>query len=116
MGSWGAIEMVDLIRQKQLNWDVRMAFDYGNGGRSGRWTALLSLAVATLIGLGTITSSDPYIAHIVSFLLPDDARTSVFATANIGLVVAMIVGASLYAFLTFVCRFDVPPVLNKKQA
>ena len=116
MGSWGAIEMVDLIRQKQLNWDVRMAFDYGNGGRSGRWTALLSLAVATLIGLGTITSSDPYIAHIVSFLLPDDARSSVFATANIGLVVAMIAGASLYAFLTFVCRFDVPPVLNKKQA
>ena len=57
MGSWGAIEMVDMLRQKRLNWDVRMAFDYGEGGRSGRWTALLSLAVATIIGLGTITSS-----------------------------------------------------------
>lgn len=51
-----------------------------------------------------------------SFLLPDDARSSVFATANIGLVIAMIAEAALYAFLTFVCRFDVPPVLNKKQA
>ena len=28
MGSWGAIEMVDMLRQKRLNWDVRMAFDY----------------------------------------------------------------------------------------
>ena len=113
MGSWGAIEMVDLIRQKRLGWDIRMANDYGKGGRGWRWTALLSLAAATVIGLGTITSSDPYIAHAVSFLLPDDAKTSVFATANIGLVVAMVTGAALYAFLTFVCRFEVPPVLNK---
>ena len=114
MGSWGAIEMVDMLRQKRLNWDVRMAFDYGEGGRSGRWTALLSLAVATIIGLGTITSSDPYIARIVSFLLPSGAETSVFAKANIGLVVAMIAGGLLYAVLTFVCHFDVPPVLKKK--
>ncbi len=114
MGSWGAIEIVDLLRQKRLNWDVRMAFDYGEGGRSGRWTALLSLAVATFIGLGTITSSDPYIAHVVSFLLPSGAETSVFAKANIGLVAAMIAGGLLYAVLTFVCRFDVPPVLKKK--
>ena len=95
MGSWGAIEMVDMLRQKRLNWDVRMAFDYGEGGRSGRWTALLSLAVATIIGLGTITSSDPYIARIVSFLLPSGAETSVFAKANIGLVVAMIAGGRI---------------------
>ena len=26
MGSWGAIEMVDLVRQKRLGWDVKMAF------------------------------------------------------------------------------------------
>ena len=31
-----------------------------------------------------------------------------------GLVVAMIAGGLLYAVLTFVCRFDVPPVLKKK--
>lgn len=110
MGSWGAIQMVDFIRQKRLGWDVRMAFDYGHGGRSYRWTALLALAVSTFIGLGTITSSDPYIAHIVSFLLPAGTETSVFATANIGLVVAMLTGGLLYAFLTFVCRCDVPPV------
>ena len=51
---------------------------------------------------------------IVSFLLPSGAETSVFAKANIGLVVAMIAGGLLYAVLTFVCRFDVPPVLKKK--
>ena len=35
MGSWGAIEMVDMLRQKRLNWDVRMAFDYGEGRGAG---------------------------------------------------------------------------------
>ena len=110
MGSWGAIEMVDLIRQRRLGWDVDMAQPYGEGGRNWRWTALLSLGAATVIGLGTITSSDPYIAHVVSFLLPAGVEKSVFAVANIGLVAAMLTGGILYAFLTFVLKCEVPPV------
>lgn len=39
-----------------------------------------------------------------SFLLPAGSETSVFARANIGLVAAMIIGASLYAVLTFVLQ------------
>lgn len=110
MGSWGAIEMIDLARQKRLGWDADMAMPYGQGGRNWRWTALFSLGVATVIGLGTITSSDPYIAHVVSFLLPAGAEKSMFATANIGLVAAMLSGGILYWLLTFVFKFDVPPV------
>lgn len=110
MGSWGAIEMVDLARQKRLNWDVDMALPYGEGGRNWRWTALLSLGLATVIGLGTITSSDPYIAHVVSFLLPEGTEKSMFATANIGLVVAMAAGGLIYWLLTFVFKCEVPPV------
>ena len=113
MGSWGAIEMVDLIRQRRLGWDVDMAQPYGEGGRNWRWTALLSLGVATLIGLGTITSSDPYIAHVVSFLLPEGVEKTVFAVANIGLVAAMLAGGFLYAFLTFVLKCEVPPVRRR---
>ncbi len=115
MGSWGAIEIVDLIRQRRLNWNVDMAQPSGLGGRDWRWTALLSLGAATVVGLGTITSSDPYIAHAVSFLLPEGAENSVFATANIGLVVAMLVGAALYAFLTFVMKIEVPPLPKKTE-
>ena len=104
MGTWGAIEMVDLLRQKRIGWDCKLALAPGEGGESVRWTAFGALIFASLIGLGTITSSDPYIAHAVSFLLPAGSETSVFARANIGLVAAMIIGASLYAVLTFVLQ------------
>ncbi|GDW54944.1 permease of a carbohydrate transport system [Escherichia coli] len=87
-----------------------MAQPAGLGGRNGRWTALLSLFVASVIGMGTITSGDPWIAHLVGFLLTAETKTSVFATANIGVVVAMLVGAALYAILTYICHCDVPPI------
>ena len=89
MGSWGAIEIVDLLRQKRLSWNVNLA-----------------LLVATLVGLGTITSSDPYIGKITSFLLSEEAKASVFAQANIGVVAAMIIGAVLYAILTYVVKAE----------
>ena len=94
MGTWGAIEMVDLLRQKRIGWDCKLALAPGEGGESVRWTAFGSL----------IFASDPYIGHAVSFLLPAGSETSVFARANIGLVAAMIIGASLYAVLTFVLQ------------
>ena len=114
MGSWGAIEIVDLLRQKRLNWDVTMANGYGEGGRNYRWTAMASLIIATIIGLGTITSSDPYIAKITSFLLSDEAASGTFAKANIGLLAAMISAAIIYYVLTFVLKQDVPPVKKSK--
>lgn len=106
MGSWGAIEIVDLLRQKRLSWDVNMALPPDQGGKSLRWSACLSLLVATIVGLGTITSSDPYIGRITSFLLSDETKASVFAQANIGVVAAMIIGAVLYAFLTYVLKAE----------
>ena len=89
MGSWGAIEIVDLLRQKRLSWNVNLALPPSQGGKNLRWSACLSLLVATLVGLGTITSSDPYIGKITSFLLSEETKASVFAQANIGVVAAM---------------------------
>ena len=36
MGSWGAIEMVDLIRQKRLGWNTDLALPPSEGGESSR--------------------------------------------------------------------------------
>lgn len=104
MGSWGAIEMVDLIRQKALKWDVTLAMPAGQGGSSFRAPAMIAFVIAVLIGLGTITSTDPYIAKITSFLLSEEAAQGTFAKANVGLVAAMLAGGVIYAFLTFVLR------------
>ena len=106
VGAWGAIELVDFIRQKKLNWNVEMAYSKENGGINYRWGALISLVGASLIGLGTITSADPYIAYIVGFLLSEEAKQSVLASANIGVIISMVVGAVLYSILTFVFKVE----------
>ena len=98
----GAIELVDFIRQKRLNWDVSLAQPLGCGGLNYRKGALFSLIIASIIGLGTITSWDPNIAHFVGFLLTEETKQSVFASANVGVIVSMAVGAAIYAFITFV--------------
>lgn len=110
MGSSGAIQLVDFYRQRRLGWDISMANKAGYGGRDGRWTALLSLFIATIIGTGTITSGDPYIAHLVGFLLTPETRNSVFASANLGVIVAMMTGAGTYAFLTYVLKIELPGI------
>ncbi len=109
MGSMGAIVLVDFIRQRRLNWDITLAQPSGQGGLNYRWSAMLSLIVASIFGLGTITSADPYIAKIVGFLLSDAAKQSVFATANVGVIVSMLVGGMMYYVITFMLHKPVLP-------
>lgn len=103
LGSWGAIEMIDLIRQRRMGWPTHLANVPGQGGVPIRWSAFVSLLVATIVGLGTITSSDPYIQYVTGFLLTESLRNSVFVAGSMGLVLAMVVGSVLYALLTFSC-------------
>lgn len=109
-GTMGAIEMIDFIRQRRLKWDTRLAMPLGQGGLNVRRGAIACLIIASVIGLGTITSADPYIAHIVGFLLPDSLANSVFASANVGVIIAMAVGGLLYYVLTFGLHYyELPP-------
>lgn len=106
IGPMGAIQLVDLKRQRDLGWDIRLANKAGKGGSSGRWTALVSLGIAAVTGAGLITSGDPYIAHLVGFMLTEEARSSVFASANLGVIVSMLIGAGLYFVLTYVLNIQ----------
>src|SRR5882757_1869288 len=106
MGTMGGIQLLDFIRQRRLRWDVTMAEPPARGGRRVRWTALGSLVVATVIGLGTVTSGDPNIARVVGFLLSEDAAKGVVGQTNVGVVLAMLVGAGVYALLTFGFKID----------
>ncbi|MFD9326213.1 purine-cytosine permease family protein [Streptomyces sp. NPDC060065] len=106
MGTMGGIQLLDFIRQRRLGWNVDLAKRAGEGGRSGRWTALVSLGVATVIGLGLVTSSDPNLAKVVGFLLSDSAKKGVVGSTNMGVLIAMVAGAAMYAFFTFVLKID----------
>jgi purine-cytosine permease-like protein len=113
MGTMGGIQLLDFIRQRRLGWDVAMAQRAGEGGRNGRWTALVSLGVASTLGLGMVTSSDPNIARVVGFLLTDEAKKGVIGSTNIGVLVAMVVGAGLYAILTFGFKITLPGTYSR---
>ena len=113
MGSMGSIQLVDFIRQKKLNWDPLLAQPQDKGGLNFRWGAVLSLLIASVIGLGTISSWDPNIAKMTGFLLPESMQNSVFTTANVGVIVSMAVSACLYSIWTFILGKDeLPPTLR----
>lgn len=112
MGSWGAIEMVDLVRQRSLGWNVSHVLHPKEGGRCIRWSAFLSLIAASFVGLGTITSQDPNIGKVCGFLLSEEMKTSVFATSNMGVIVAMILAGVLYAVLTLVLKVESPKYIS----
>ncbi|WP_217553451.1 cytosine permease [Streptomyces sp. GbtcB6] len=109
MGTMGAIQLVDFVRQRRMGWNTDMANPRGHGGRNGRWTAITSLVVGTVLGLGLVTSSDPNFAKITGFLLTPSARAGVFGSSGLGIVIAMAIGAALYTFLTFGLHLDPKP-------
>lgn len=113
MGTMGGIQLLDFIRQRRLGWNVDMAKAAGYGGRSGRWTALVSLVVATVVGLGMVTSSDPNIGKVVGFLLSERQKAGVIGQTNVGVLLAMAIGAALYALLTFGLKLEVPADYSK---
>lgn len=114
VGTMGAIQLIDFIRQKRLNWRVEMANPAGQGGFNYRWSALITLLLASFIGMGLITSADPYIDNVVGFLLTEEGKKSVFASSNVGVIIAMIVGAFIYSLCLLVAKFELSPPANKK--
>ncbi|CAM5344265.1 hypothetical protein SCANM63S_05018 [Streptomyces canarius] len=109
MGTMGGIQLVDFIRQRRAGWNTDMANPRGHGGRDGRWTAIVSLIIGTVVGLGLVTSADPNLGEITGFLLTKSGRTGVFASSGLGIVIAMVLGAALYGILTFGLRLDPRP-------
>lgn len=109
MGTMGGVQLVDFVRQRRAGWNTDMANPRGHGGRDVRWTAVSSLVTGTVVGLGLVTSSDPNFGKVTGFLLTAKGRTGVFASSGLGIVIAMVLGAALYAILTFGLRLDPRP-------
>ncbi|MFD3418954.1 purine-cytosine permease family protein [Streptomyces decoyicus] len=90
MAAWTAVFLVEQWRRRHTGFELTSVRALG-------WPAVLSLAVATAVGLGLITSGDPHIARAVGFLLTDGAARGTLGAMNLGVVVALAVAAALYA-------------------
>ncbi|MEV6038295.1 cytosine permease [Nonomuraea sp. NPDC052116] len=99
MAAWVAIFLVDMWRLRAGGrlYDERLLRP---GAPALNWAGLVSLVVASAVGLGLITSGDPNIARIVGFLMSDEMKTGTFAGANIGVVIALVLAGLLYFLIT----------------
>ncbi|MER6509276.1 cytosine permease [Nonomuraea sp. NPDC001636] len=99
MAAWVAIFLVDMWRLR----DGGRAYDerlLRPGAPALNPAGLVSLVVASVAGVGLITSADRHIAAVVGFLMSDELRNSTFGAANIGVVIALLLAGVLYFVLT----------------
>ncbi|MEV3978042.1 cytosine permease [Nonomuraea sp. NPDC049758] len=99
MAAWVAIFLVDMWRLR----DGGRAYDerlLRPGAPALNPAGLVSLVVASVVGVGLITSADEHIAAVVGFLMSDELRNSTFGAANIGVVIALLLAGVVYFVLT----------------
>ncbi|MGP3919165.1 purine-cytosine permease family protein [Nonomuraea sp. 10N515B] len=103
MAAWVAIFLVDMwrLRAGGRAYDERLL---RAGAPAVNWPGVLSLVVASAVGLGLITSADQNIANVVGFLMSEDLEKSTFGAANIGVVIALVLAGVLYYLITAVQR------------
>jgi purine-cytosine permease-like protein len=101
MAAWVAIFLVDMwrLRAGGRSYDERLLRP---GAPMLNWPGLVSLVVASVVGLGLITSTDRNIATVVGFLMSDELKGSTFGSANIGVVIALVLAGLLYLVITAV--------------
>ncbi|MER7501044.1 cytosine permease [Nonomuraea pusilla] len=99
MAAWVAIFLVDMWRLRAGGgaYDERLLRP---GAPALNAAGLVSLVVASVVGLGLITSADENIAGFVGFLMSDELKASTFGAANIGVVIALVLAGALYFALT----------------
>ncbi|WP_274912167.1 purine-cytosine permease family protein [Streptomyces sp. WZ-12] len=101
MAAWTAIFLVERWRARRSGTGLAAA-------PAVRWPALLSLTVATAVGLGLITSADPNLARATGFLLGDGAAHGTLGAMNLGVVAALLVAGALYALTAPLARTAAP--------
>jgi purine-cytosine permease-like protein len=89
MAAWVAIFLVDMWRWRAGGraYDERLLRP---GAPAVNVPGLISLVTASVVGVG------PNIARVVGFLMSEDLKAGTFASANIGVVVALVLAGLLY--------------------
>jgi purine-cytosine permease-like protein len=97
--AWSAIFVTDLFLHRRSGYLKDEL--YSPIGRYGGFNAagVVSLLVAIVVGLGTVTSVDENLREVLGYLLTPAAKAGSVGASNIGVAVAFVVGAALYGLL-----------------
>ena len=101
LAAWAAIFITDLFLFRREGY-AQPDF-YRRDGVYGAWgfPALISLVVATVVGLGLVTSTTSVFRWVGYFLGPFGGKTGAIGSSSIGIMFAFVIGCVLYAGLAF---------------
>jgi NCS1 family nucleobase:cation symporter-1 len=99
LASWSAVFLADLWMYR-----VRRGYEpdalYDPRSRYGAWNpaGVGAFLIASVVGLGLVTSTSPVFEHWVGYLLgPFGGKGGAVGASSIGLLIAFVVGGALYA-------------------
>jgi NCS1 family nucleobase:cation symporter-1 len=99
LAAWAAIFITDMVmfhRQSYVETDF-----YRRDGVYGAWgvPALVTLVIATVIGLGMVTSTTSAFSWVGYLLGPFGGKTGAIGSSSIGILISFVIGCLLYAAL-----------------
>jgi purine-cytosine permease-like protein len=100
MASWAAVFLVDLLLHRGGGYAESDLYRPSGVHGALNPAGVTSLVVASVIGLGTVTSFDPNVAKVLGYLLTDAARAGSVGASNLGVFLAFGVAGVLYAVLS----------------
>jgi nucleobase:cation symporter-1, NCS1 family len=95
--AWAAVFLVDMVRDRKAGYDTAALADPDGAYGRFNWAGIGAMVVATVVGLGLISTSDPHLSVLVGFLAPAGMAHSPLAAANIGVLLAFVLAGLLYA-------------------
>jgi nucleobase:cation symporter-1, NCS1 family len=99
LAAWAAIFLANLFLFHRKSYEERDF--YRRDGSYGAWgrPALTALVVATVVGLGLVTSTTAAFKWVGYFLGPFGGKTGAIGSSSIGIIIAFAVGGVLYAVI-----------------
>lgn len=100
LAAWAAIFLVDLALHRRAGYDESDLYRVTGVHGAYNWAGIISLAAASVIGLGTVVSTDPHIGKILGFFLTSAAKHGSVGASNMGVLLAFFVAGIGYAVLS----------------
>jgi len=100
LAAWAAIFLVDLAMYRRDGYDEPDLYRANGVHGAFNWAGVVSLLVASTIGLGTVVSADPHIGKILGYFLTTAAKHGSVGASNMGVLLAFVVAGVGYAALS----------------